>query len=144
MLGAILSVALLGFALTSSAQLQNTRMDGGSTNAYTYVASAATNSPMTELVSKDCSAISLFTRFSCTASNGAAVTIRFDKGDGAGHWVTNGLAPWVITATGTTQLSAQTNLNVSGCPTIRIATIENPGSGGVTNLLINAWRKPGL
>ncbi len=142
----LLGIACLaiGIAKTANAGQQNTVFNGGTTNQYTFVAGAATNTPLVEITTKDSTSIALSFKLRCDGANSTAQTFRFDAGDGAGNWVTNALTPMSVTPNGTSWVTARTNLNVHGAPSIRVRVIENPGAGAITNLLINAWSKPGI
>jgi len=139
----LLSSCLLLSAFAARAGLITTAMTGGSTNAFTYVATASTNSPLAVLTTVQGQLISINCAFSCTASNGAAVTLRFDTSVDNANWVTNTLS-WPITAAGTAALVSSTNLSIGATPFIRVRVVENPGPAGVTNLLVNAFTKNGL
>lgn len=140
-----LAIAVIATPLCAPAQIQNSVATGGSTNAYTYVAAATTNSLNAQFNARDASKLFVFVQYSCVGSNGANVTLRLDGSDGAGNWITNTLPALVTVTNGPGSLvQLRTNLSVEGMPLIRVRTVENPGAGAITNLLINAWRKTGF
>jgi hypothetical protein len=138
--------AVVGLAVGAQAGIITTSMTGGTTNQYNYVAAAATNTPLAVLSVPQSTVLSVLATFSCTASNSAVVTLRFDTSVDNSHWVSNTLA-WPITANGTSTVTASTNLTVGATPFVRVRVVENPangGTGGVTNLLVNGFTKNGM
>lgn len=143
--GIVLAAAIaVGISMAANAGIQNTVFSGGTSNQYTFVAGAATNGPLVEIQTKEVSSVALSFKLRCDGANSTAIVFRIDAGDGAGNWVTNTLVPMSVTPNGTSYVTARTNYNVYGAPVIRIRAIENSGAGAITNLLINAWNKPGF
>jgi hypothetical protein len=84
--------------------------------------------------------IQLTVAASCTASNGASLTFRFDVSNDLQAWVTNALA-FSVTLNGTSPIVSGTNFNAQGSPWLRLRQIENPGPAAATNILLTGWTK---
>jgi len=142
MIAAVMMVAamLVGCASAKAGQI-TTSMNGGSTNQYNYVATAATNGPVT-LTCVSASSLSVLTSYSCTGTNLTTQIFRFDTSTDNSHWVTNAWR-WSVSGGGTSTVTASTNLNVGPTPFVRVF-VENSGAVGVTNLLINGFTKNGI
>lgn len=142
LLSGLAAVSLLAATITAQAQfqsgLQSTILNGGTNN----IASAATNTYLNAtFTGTRASHLLVEAVFSCTASNGASVTIRFDGSLDNSNWETNAINAWAITANGTSTVLKSTNLDMLGFPFIRAEVVENPGPAAVTNLVLRAFEK---
>ena len=137
----ILGILLvLAAAFTASAALETTVMDGSSSNQFTYVAAATTNTPLAVLNCVNSRYVALQALFQCTGDNSSNVTFRFDRSIDGINWHTNILA-WAVPAQGAAPAAAITNLDVGAVPFLRVSAVENPGPAAVTNLLLRVFEK---
>ena len=141
LVAAFVAFAHISFAGQLSA-IAGTAFGGG--NSTTNVANAATNTCLTTFANPNSSQLNIAVWFQCSVSNSTAVTFRLDCSNDNVNWTTNALN-WSITSSATPGAVTGGNTNLNGTmPMWRIRTIENPGAGDITNLLVTAYSKVGI